>query len=254
VLDSRPVDRPPTTRGDPLLHRTRGRTLRRLGIRALSALRTASYRGRASTALQLVGPRFVRRYRLRPPPEGKRRLDLGSGAHPRPGYIHIDTDPASPHLEFLVSGYRLPLPEWWADEINATHMLEHVPPPQINRVLREWFRVLRPGGILEVHVPNARPLAEVLLDDAADTAQWAAQNAIFGYWAHPADVRGPEALSTPPDHTIVFTPRMLEEVLTRAGFEQVRDVTGENPCRHLVDWTPYIPRMCLEVTAKRPLE
>jgi predicted SAM-dependent methyltransferase len=225
-----------------------------VGLRALTAFRTVSYRGGAIPVIRLAGGDLVRRFRLLPPPEGKRRLDLGSGAHPRPGYIHIDTDPASPHLEFLVSGYRLPLPEWWADEVNATHMLEHVPPPAIGSVLREWYRVLRPGGVLEVHVPNATVLAKVLLDDDADKAQWAAQNAIFGYWAHPADVQGPEALSTPPDHTIVFTLRMLEEVLTRAGFAEVRDVTGEDPCHHLVDWAPYIPGWCLEVKARRPKE
>lgn len=228
--------------------------IRVTGLKLLSGLRTRSYRGRSPWALRLLGNGLVERWRLRPPPEGAHRLDVGSGLFPRPNYIHVDSDPSSVHLEFLVSGHRLPLPDWWADEVNATHMLEHVPPPQIGAVLGEWFRVLRPGGLLEIHVPNAATLAEVLLRDDPGETVWVVQNAIFGYWAHPADVSGPGALDRLPDHKILFTFGMLEQMLTRSGFTDVRDVTGEDPCRHAVDWDPHIPGMCLEVQAARRLE
>lgn len=223
-------------------------------LKLLGALRALSYRGRAPRLLALVGNRLGERWRLGAPPEGMHRLDVGSGFHPRPGYVHVDSDPSADHLEFLVSGHRLPLPDWWADEVNATHMLEHVPPPQIGAFLGEWFRVLRPGGLLEIHVPNAATLAEVLLrEDSVETA-WAVQNAIFGYWAHPADVSGPDALDRQPDHKILFTFGMLEQMLARSGFTDVREIVGENPCHHLVDWAPVIPGMCLEVRAARRLE
>lgn len=201
--------------------------------------------------LAFLGNHLMERWRLKPPPEGMHRLDVGSGLHPRPDYVHVDSDPSAVHLEFLVSGHRLPLPDWWADEVNATHMLEHVPPPRIWAFLGEWFRVLRPGGLLELHVPNAATLAEVLLRDDPGEVVWAAQNAIFGYWAHPADAVGPEALDRPPDHKILFTFGMLEQMLARSGFTDIREVTGENPCQHLIDWAPHIPGMCLEVRAAR---
>jgi SAM-dependent methyltransferase len=223
--------------------------VRSTGLRLLTKIRTATYGGRGHQLVSLLGRRRVERYRLLPPPEGQRRLDVGSGQHPRPDYVHLDSDPSSTHVEFLVSGHLLPLPDSWADEVNATHMLEHVPPPRIERVLGEWLRVLRPGGLLELHVPNGASLARALLDDDTAGAVWAAQNAIFGYWAHPADVRGPEALAVPPDHKILFTFGMLEQLLTKNGFADVRDVTGDDPCRHLLDWEPYIPRMCLELRA-----
>jgi ubiquinone/menaquinone biosynthesis C-methylase UbiE len=37
------------------------------------------------------------------------------------------------------------------DRVIATHVLEHLPQP--HRVLREWMRVLRPGGILSLVLP-----------------------------------------------------------------------------------------------------
>lgn len=243
LLHSRPVETPATSGGP----------LRAARLRLSGAVRASSYRGGSRWLLRLLGNRLVERWRLRSPPQGMHRLDVGSGTNPRPGYVHVDSDPSAPHLEFLASGHRLPLPDWWADEVNATHMLEHVPPPQIGAFLGEWFRVLRPGGLLELHVPNAAALAEVLLNDEPGNAVWAAQNAIFGYWAHPADASGPDALDQPPDHKIVFTFGMLEQVLGRSGFTDVRDVTGEQPCRHLLDWAPHIPRMCLEVRATRRL-
>jgi ubiquinone/menaquinone biosynthesis C-methylase UbiE len=37
------------------------------------------------------------------------------------------------------------------DRVIATHVLEHMPNPHI--VLREWFRVLKPGGVLSLVLP-----------------------------------------------------------------------------------------------------
>lgn len=36
----------------------------------------------------------------------------------------------------------------------ASHVLEHIPWYKTEEVLREWVRVLKPGGVLEVWVPD----------------------------------------------------------------------------------------------------
>jgi predicted SAM-dependent methyltransferase len=48
----------------------------------------------------------------------------------------------------------LPHPAESVDMIYSSHMLEHLRPEQARLVLKECFRVLRPGGLLRVVVPD----------------------------------------------------------------------------------------------------
>jgi predicted SAM-dependent methyltransferase len=40
------------------------------------------------------------------------------------------------------------------DEVRASHILEHFPHGQAADVLKEWARLLAPGGILKIAVPD----------------------------------------------------------------------------------------------------
>lgn len=50
--------------------------------------------------------------------------------------------------------YPLAYPDDYADEIYASHVLEHVPQAEVVDVLKEWVRVLKPGCQLFVSVPD----------------------------------------------------------------------------------------------------
>src|SRR5438105_15713327 len=85
---------------------------------------------------------------------GSRRLEIGGGPHVQQGYLHVDLDRGAHHLEWTAPAWDLPLPDEWASEVLAIHILEHVPPARLVSTLAEWLRVLQPGGRLQVHVPN----------------------------------------------------------------------------------------------------
>ena len=86
-------------------------------------------------------------------------------------------------------------PEASLDVVTLWHVLEHFADPL--GILREIFRVLRPGGKILMEVPNfASPLAGLLGD----------------HW-FPLD---------PPRHLYHFTPATLEAMLRKAGFEGIR--------------------------------
>lgn len=187
-----------------------------------------------------------------PVPGETRRLELGSGGHPTPGYIHVDVNPVAPHLELLADGVHVPLPDGWADEILAVHMLEHVPPAQVPRALREWYRLLRPGGVVRIHTPNATALAKVLAEPEETQRYWAAMSAVYGYGSAPQDCRGPESLSAVPDHKVLFSLPILARLLRETGFTDIRDLTGSCGCYHAAAWEPYVPGLCLSVEARKP--
>jgi SAM-dependent methyltransferase len=91
------------------------------------------------------------------------RIEIGGGPFPRAGYVHVDDDPNARHLEAQAVAWDLPFPDDWADEILSIHTLEHVHPRLLQRTLREWHRVLAPGGAVRVHVPNSPALMHAYL-------------------------------------------------------------------------------------------
>jgi SAM-dependent methyltransferase len=87
------------------------------------------------------------------------------------------------------------------DIVNVCHVLEHVPDP--DRLLSEIRRILKPGGLLKVQLPNADSATRIL----------------FGrFW------QGYET----PRHLWVFAPRNLTPLFERNGLRVLRSRTLEN--------------------------
>lgn len=214
-------------------------------------LRAQAYRSPQSWWLRpLPGP--LRRWlRLEVPSPGSRRIEVGSGWNPLPGYIHVDIDPDSFKVDLLVRGHVLPFQDSWADEVLSVHMIEHVPPPALRGTLREWFRVMREGASLHIHTPNGESLARALIDSLSGEGSsfWPIQAAIYGYGMGPQQVTGPERLTNPADHSMLLTFPVLRSLLEKAGFSRVENISGQDPCYHAPHWEPYIPGLCLEVRA-----
>ena len=86
-----------------------------------------------------------------------KRLDIGAGTNPYktddPEWFHLDARQL-PHIEY-VANIRDPLPfrdNYW-DELRAYSILEHVEYRRVPGVLKEWYRVLKPGGKITIVVP-----------------------------------------------------------------------------------------------------
>ena len=75
------------------------------------------------------------------------KLDLGSGNVRIPGYVQVDAS-----IGHDVRA--LPFASNVADEIRASHVLEHIPFCEAKQVLSHWVDVLKPGAWLKVAVPN----------------------------------------------------------------------------------------------------
>ena len=84
-------------------------------------------------------------------------LNVGSGGRGLPGWINIDARPA--HADIYVAfdiRRRLPLRDGQAERIFAEHVIEHLDfRDDVANVFREFHRVLRPGGVVRIIVPDA---------------------------------------------------------------------------------------------------
>jgi predicted SAM-dependent methyltransferase len=87
-------------------------------------------------------------------PDGKVYVHLGCGQIASPEFINVDTCPA-PHVHYVQDACDLSVfPDDHADLLYACHLLEHIDRENLKRVLWEWSRVLKPGGILRLSVPD----------------------------------------------------------------------------------------------------
>lgn len=89
------------------------------------------------------------------------KLHLGCGKRFIPNFVHIDAIDY-PHVDHVATIDNLSfLADNSVDLIYNCHVLEHFKRRDVDRVLREWYRVLKPGGLLRISVPDFAKLCEI---------------------------------------------------------------------------------------------
>lgn len=88
------------------------------------------------------------------PSNGPLHLHLGCGPKYLKGFVNIDANPFNQIDLWLDVRDGLPFPANSADSIYSTHMFEHFYPDELQQLLKECFRVLRPGGGIRLIVPS----------------------------------------------------------------------------------------------------
>lgn len=81
-------------------------------------------------------------------------INVGCGARFARGWRNFDIVPASPEVESLDSRLHLPFADGTVDLAYSSHMLEHLSRDDARSFVQECFRVLRPGGIARIVVPD----------------------------------------------------------------------------------------------------
>lgn len=136
------------------------------------------------------------------------KLHLGCGKRFIPGFVHIDAVDY-PHIDHVASIDNLSfVADASIDLIYNCHVLEHFKRRDVERVLREWFRVLRPGGVLRVSVPDFAALCEIYRRTGAIDL---VIGPLFGRQDYLYNI-----------HYNVFDEASLAALLARCGFAEVR--------------------------------
>jgi SAM-dependent methyltransferase len=92
-----------------------------------------------------------------------RCLNLGCGARFHPAWVNLDLRPQHPAVRPHDVATRLPFPDQTFDAVYHAHLLEHLRRAQAEPFARECFRVLKPGGVVRVVVPDLERIAELYL-------------------------------------------------------------------------------------------
>ncbi len=98
------------------------------------------------------------------------KLNIGSGDAKMEGYINLDAiwNPKVTDVLYDMVLDELPFEDNSVDEIRSDYTFEHIGPLAHKFCLGEWLRVLKPGGVLHLLVPNILVFCEQALHDAAN--------------------------------------------------------------------------------------
>lgn len=153
------------------------------------------------------------------------KLNIGSKDTEMPGFTAVDR-------KFGQEAYPLDFPDESAVEIYASHILEHFPRGLVLEVLKDWFRVLKPGGRIRVAVPDFDRLVDGYRSGGMTTN---IQPFIFGGQTDTNDV-----------HYCAFNKETLTTLLYGAGFEGIRPFQAEYEDASQIDCS-------LNLMASKPL-
>ena len=81
-------------------------------------------------------------------------LNLGCGKIFHPDWVNVDLISNNPHVVAFDLNLGIPFAAESFDIVYHSHILEHLERPYAEHLLQECFRVLKPGGLLRVVVPD----------------------------------------------------------------------------------------------------
>ena len=93
------------------------------------------------------------------------KINLCCGEDVRPGYINIDVRRTRPEVLVMDIEKELlrPFPDNSADEIIARDCIEHISWRRVEDLLRDIYRVLKPGGKVYIQVPDLEAIAKKII-------------------------------------------------------------------------------------------
>ena len=150
--------------------------------------------------------RFLAPTDFSPPPL---KLDLGAGAVWQEGFRPMGNAHGTPI-------YPLPpdILDGSVDAIRASHVLEHFPAGDVVDVVTHWASKLKPGGVLQIAVPDL----EVIAKDYLAGKQTNTQGYLMGGQTAPDDF-----------HKAVFDLECLAETMRLAGLIELARWTSDLP-------------------------
>lgn len=153
------------------------------------------------------------------PRNGKsRHLHLGCGPKYLDGFVNIDANPQHKLDVWLDVRCGLPYAAESVDSIYSTHMIEHFYPDELQQLLRECRRVLKPQGGLRLVVPS--------LTNAIAAYQQGRREWFYDDFPRHFDSLGgrfSNFVFCDGQHRTAFDFEYLNEELRKAGFEHIEE-------------------------------
>jgi len=177
--------------------------------------------------------------------QGK-KLNLGCGGKPIEGYVSVDIF-KSPKIDEVFDMGDIPYLDNTIGAIYSEHALEHVSFARVEEVLKEWHRVLKPGGELLLYMPDFENCCREYLKAPLEHPHFMNTRAWFKYTIYGIQVSQGGEPDEAQFHTSGFSKEEIRIVVERNGFvvDKVENYGGEGQ-------KPSYETPSMEIRARKP--
>jgi predicted SAM-dependent methyltransferase len=167
-----------------------------------------------------------------------RKLQIGAGPNPLPGWLNTDVQPdAYPEhrneVIFLDATRPFPFDDATFDYVFSEHQIEHIREPAARTMIEECFRILRPGGRIRIATPDLAAIVGLYSDPLDDRqrhyVEWVMTRFRPGVTSGLARSYVVNQIFTDHGHEFIYDHETLSALLREAGFVDVARVeVGES--------------------------
>jgi predicted SAM-dependent methyltransferase len=163
------------------------------------------------------------------------------GQERKDGWKVLNVQPG-PHVDYVGDLRNLAsFADTCAENVYASHVLEHVNQAEVLPVLRGVHRILARGGKFLISVPDLDVLCHLFISPwATPEMKWHAMRMIFGGQTDSYDF-----------HYIGFNEQSLRDLLTQAGFSDVQRVVSLGVFQDTSEIRPYGFPISLNIIATK---
>lgn len=135
------------------------------------------------------------------------KLNLGCGGDKKQGYVNIDIrKEVKPDMVLDLEKTPYPFDDNSIDEILAKDVIEHFSFRNVERVVKEWHRILKPGGKLVIQTPDFDVIVD-LIRKGEIKGWWQISYWLYGGQDYPENT-----------HKLIFTKEEIRKFLESLGF------------------------------------
>lgn len=149
------------------------------------------------------------------------RLNLGCGPNIMKGWLNIDMSGVMSDVFELDLREAIPLPDNSCSMIYSEHFFEHIGyPQQAESLLSDYFRLLQPGGILSIGVPDGELGLRAYAGDDPECFFTVCKERWHPEWANTRMEQINYMFRQDGEHCFIYDEETLLELIKRAGFSE----------------------------------
>jgi predicted SAM-dependent methyltransferase len=155
------------------------------------------------------------------------KLQIGCQSHPFDGWLNVDIEPKADGIAFMDATERFPLPDNTFSYVYSEHMIEHISLAQGLFMLKECYRIMKPGAAIRLVTPNLKFLVDFYTESKNETQQ-AYQEFSKKYFKSPSVYNDAVVMNNffrDWGHQFIYDEKTLHAVLKESGFKNI--ITGK---------------------------